>query len=196
MRQDPIEAVINGVHVHRYGNARAVRDARRVRHGGRIVPVDMQQARAQDLVRRDLGGIDTQALGPRPQHGALPGGAIDDDVGRLIGAARAALHVVHIDARLAQAGQLDAPALVVADGADVLGAQAQPCAGRHGAGHLAAGTDDLLFERHLAGVGGEAGDYEERVGGVQSYAGHVELRGHATIVVLLVGQDGILRADC
>ena len=80
--------MIDGVDVHRHGNSGVVRDARGVGHGGRIVPVDVQQARAQDLVGRDFRRIDAQAFRPRPEHRALAGAAIDDDVRRLIRAAR------------------------------------------------------------------------------------------------------------
>src|ERR1039457_5180216 len=43
-------------------------------------------------------------------------------------------------------------------------------------------TDTLHLEWNLAGIGGKAGNHQQRVGGVQSYAGHVELGGHGTIV--------------
>src|SRR5580658_6719684 len=95
----------------------------------------------------------------------------------------AALHVIQVDARLAQAGPLDLAPLVVADSADVLRAQAQPRARRHRAGHLSARTDDLFLERNLAGICRKTGDHKERVGSVQSYAGDVELGGHGTIVL-------------
>ena len=54
VRQHLVEAVVNGVHVHGDGDpvARAMEAARAT--AGRIVPVDVQQARAGDLLRRDL----------------------------------------------------------------------------------------------------------------------------------------------
>jgi hypothetical protein len=60
--------------------------------------------------------------------------------------------VLDIDARLAQALHLDAPALVVPDGANVLGAQTQPRARHQRAGHLPARADHLFLEQHLPGV--------------------------------------------
>jgi len=60
--------------------------------------------------------------------------------------------------------------------------QAQPRAGRRGAGHLAAGADNLLLEWNLTGIWGKTGYGQQGVGGVQSYAGDVKLRGHGTIV--------------
>ncbi len=78
---------------------------------------------------------------------------------------------------------LDAPTLVVADGADILGAQAQARARGHGAGHLASRTDNLFLKGNLACVSGEAWDDQEGIGGVEAHAHHVELRGHGTIVL-------------
>ena len=68
-------------------------------------------------------GIESQTVGPAPQHRALTGGVIDEDVGGLVGAVLANLHVVEIDALAEQAFHLNLPALVVADGADVLDAK-------------------------------------------------------------------------
>jgi hypothetical protein len=62
------------------------------------------------------------------------------------------------------------------DRADVLGAQAQPRARHQGAGHLPAGADDLFLERHLAGIGREVRHDEQRIGGVEAHAHHVEFR--------------------
>ena len=67
-------------------------------------------------------------------------------------------------------------AQVVADGADVLGAQAELRAGDHGAGHLAAGAEVFFMERHLAGVGRKVGNDEQSIGGVEAHANHVEFR--------------------
>ena len=91
------------------------------------------------------------------------------------------LYVLEIDPRSPQAVELDAAALVVADGADVLGAQPQPGARHQGAGHLPAGADNLFLERDLAGVGREARDRQQRVGGVQADAYDIEF-GHAKLL--------------
>ena len=125
VRQHAVEAVIDGVHVHGDGHSGGAGDCGGVLHGGRIVPVDVQQARAGDLLRRDLRRLDAQAVVAAPEHGALAGGPVDDDVRRLIGAALAHLHVLQVDAGGLQALHLDAAALVVAHGADVLGSQAE-----------------------------------------------------------------------
>ena len=126
-------------------------------------------------------GIDAQAIVAAPEDGALAGGAVDDDVGRLVGAVAPQLHVVEIDAGALQAFHLDAAALVVADRADVLGAQAEAGARHHGAGHLAAGAEELLLKRDLAGVRREVGNDEQGVGGVQADANDVEF-GHSGIL--------------
>src|ERR1039458_5650370 len=68
----------------------------------------------------------------------------------------------------------DAAAEVVADGADVLGAQAEAGAGDEGAGHLAAGAEVLLLEGDLAGIGREVRDDEQGIGGIQPQSNDVE----------------------
>ncbi len=153
------------------------RDGGGVRHGRGIVPVDVQQAGAGDLFGRDLIRVDAEAIRPAPQHGALAGGLVDEDVGALVRAVAALLHVVEIDAGGEQALHLDAAALVVADRADVLGPQAESGAGDHGARDLPAGAENLLRERHLAGIGGKVRKEQQGIGGVQSHADHVEF-GH------------------
>src|SRR5262249_30205652 len=65
---------------------------------------------------------------------------------------------------------------IVADGADVLGAESEAGAGDYRAGDLSAGTEVLLFEGDFAGVRGKVGDDEEGVGGVEAYADYVEVR--------------------
>ena len=110
----------------------------------------------------------------RPQHGALAGGVIDDDVSRLIGAVLAKLHVIEIDAGAAQAFDLDAAALVVADSAYVFCAQPETRAGHHGGGDLAAGGIKLARKGGLATVSGEARRDDRRVGGVQADADDVK----------------------
>ena len=121
-------------------------------------------------------GFERQAVGPAPENRALAAGTVDDDVGRLIGAALTALHVVEVDAGGLQAGPLDIAALIVADGADVLGAQSETRAGHHGAGHLSAGADNLPFERRLAGIGRKSRHDQHSVGGIQADAHDVEIR--------------------
>jgi hypothetical protein len=116
------------------------------------------------------------AIVAAPQHGALAGGVIDDDVSRLIGAVLAKLHVIEIDAGAAQALDLDAAALVVADAADVFHPQPEAGARHHGTGHLAARAHDFFFKRHFARVSRKVRHDQERIGGVQPDAHNVEFR--------------------
>ena len=62
----------------------------------------------------DLVGLQAQALGTVPDHGALAGFAIHQNVGGLIRAARAHLDVVEIDAAGFETLQLNPAALIVA----------------------------------------------------------------------------------
>ena len=176
MRQYPVEAVIDGIHVHGDGHAGAAGDSGGVLHRLRIVSVDMQQPAAGDLLRRDLRWLDAQAIVAAPEDGALARGPVDDDVRRLIGATLAHLHVFQIDACSLQAFHLDSAALVIAQGPDIFGLQPEAGAGDHGAGHLAAGAEDLLLKRRFSCVGREVRHHQKCVGGVQADPHHVESR--------------------
>ena len=71
------------------------------------------------------------------------------------GMALADLDVIEVDAGIEQAVHLDTTALVVTNAANVLHLHAEPRTSHHGAGDLAARTQDLFCERNLAGVGGK-----------------------------------------
>ena len=83
-------------------------DLRRTRHGRGVVPVDVKQSRAGDLLRRDLLRVDAEAIGAAPQDGSLTGRVVDQNVGALIGAILPKLDVVEVDALTEQALHLDA----------------------------------------------------------------------------------------
>jgi hypothetical protein len=174
-RQHAVEAVVDGVDIHRDRNAVLVRDACGARYRRGIVAVDMQQARAGDLLRSNLLRLESETLGAAPEHRALAAGAVDNNVGRLIGATLAALHVVEVDAGGLQAGPLGIAALIVPDGADILGAQSQAGASHHGAGHLATRADGFPLEGRFAGVRRKSRHDEQRVGSIQAYTHNVEI---------------------
>src|ERR1019366_2293787 len=161
--EDAVEALIDGVDVDGHGDAVTAGDVGGAGDGGGIVAVDVEQAGAGDHVVGDLLGPDLKGIVAAPQDCTLTGGAVDDDVGGLIGTAAADHHVVEADAGVLEAFELDAAAEVVADGADVLGAEAEAGAGDEGAGHLAAGREVLFLEGDLAGIGGEVGDDEQGI---------------------------------
>ena len=83
--------------------------------------------------------------------------------------------MVEVDAGAEEALHLDAAALIVADGADVLGAQPQAGAGDHGAGHLPAGLT-ISSGRAPCRHRREMGHHQQRIGGVQAHAYDVEFR--------------------
>ena len=138
--------------------------------------VDVKQAGAGDHVVGNLLGPHREAIVAPPQDGTLAGGTVDDDVGGLVGTAPADHHVIEVDAGVLEAFELDAAAEVVADRADVLGAQAEAGAGDEGAGHLAAGREVLFLERHLAGIGRKVRHDEKGIGGVEAHSNDVEFR--------------------
>src|ERR1019366_10233919 len=92
--EDAVEALIDGVDVEGHGDAVAAGDVGGAGDGGGIVAVDVKQAGAGGHVVGDLLGPDREAIVAAPQDGALAGGAVDDDVGGLIGAAAADHYVV------------------------------------------------------------------------------------------------------
>ena len=174
--EDAVEALIDGIDVDGDGDAVAAGDFGGAGDGGGIVAVDVEDAGAGDHVLGDLLGVDLEAIVAAPEDGALAGGAIDDDVGGLIGTAAADQDVVEVDAGALEAFDLDAAAEVVADRADVLGAQAEAGAGYEGAGDLAAGAEVFFFEGHLAGVGREVRNDEQGISGIEAHSNDVEFR--------------------
>ena len=174
VRQHGLETLVNGVDIHRNGDAVAPRDGRGAGHQRRVVAVDMQQARAADHLVGQVAGIDAQALRAVPDHRALAAALVDQNVRRLVGAIRAPLDVIQVQARAGQALPLNAAPLVVADRADITGAQAQAGAAHHGAGHLAAGTEQFRGEWDFAAVGREVRDEDQRVGGIQTDSHDIE----------------------
>src|SRR5205085_8203379 len=108
--------------VHRHRDLMLPRNFRRPRHRQRVVSIDVQHAGADDLFGSDAGGIETQTFIAPPQHGALAGSPVNENVGGLIGAVLAYDHMLEIDTARAQAFHLDAAPLVIADRADVLDA--------------------------------------------------------------------------
>ena len=92
-------------------------------NGGCIVPVDVQKARASDLLGRQGGRIDAQAIVTMPEHGALARGLVHQNIGALIRAVGPDFDIVQIDAARAQAFELDGAALVIAQRTDIFCAQ-------------------------------------------------------------------------
>src|ERR1019366_3917577 len=120
-----VEALINGIDIDGHGDAVAAGDLGGAGDGGGIVAVDVKQAGAEDHVVGDFLWEHLEGIVAAPQDGTLAGGTVDDDVGGLVGTAAADHDVVEVDAGVLEAFELDAAAEVVADGADVLGAEAE-----------------------------------------------------------------------
>ncbi len=130
----------------------------------------------------DLFWSDTQAIGTVPEDCTLTGGLVNYDVGRLVRAVLPLLNVLQIDAGTAQAFQLDATTFIVANCADVFGAEAEARAGNHGRRHLTAGRIRFAEKRDFTAIRGEMRDYQHGIGGVQSHADNVNRdRNHAGV---------------
>ena len=81
---------------------------------------------------------------------------------------------------LAQALELNLTAIVIAHRSDVFHREPELGARNHGAGHLAAGAQNFLFECDLPGIRGKMREHDEGVGGVEAHADYVELRHEVT----------------
>lgn len=138
--EDAFEAGVDGIDIDGDGDAVGAGDAGCVFDSWGVVTINVEQAGTTDLIFGNIGGREREAIGTLPEHGTFAGGLIDDDVGRLVGAAGAEVDVFEIDAAALKAIKLDAAAFVIANGADVFGAQAEFRAGDYGAGDLASGA--------------------------------------------------------
>src|ERR1019366_4680138 len=105
--EDAVEALIDGIDIDGDGDAVAAGDFGGAGDGGGIVAVDVEQTGAGDHVLGDLLGEHLEAIVAPPQDGTLAGGAVDDDVGGLIGTAVADHDVIEVDAGDLEAFQLD-----------------------------------------------------------------------------------------
>jgi hypothetical protein len=114
--------------------------------------IDMQHTRADDLFRRYAFGLKSETLGPLPKNGPLAGGLVYQYVCGLIRAIFPDLKIVQVDAAVLQTRELDTAAFVVAHSSDIFDPQPELRACHHGAGHLAAWTQDLALERHFSSV--------------------------------------------
>jgi len=71
--------------------------------------------------------------------------------------------------------KLDFAAIVVADRPDVFDAKTKLSAGHHRTGDLPPSAENFLTKRFLTGVRGKMRKKNQRVGGIQANARHVEI---------------------
>jgi hypothetical protein len=83
----------------------------------------MEHPRAGDLFFRNAFWLKTKALRALPQHGALAGRLVDDDVRGLVRTILSRLDVIQVNPGSGQAFELYAATFVIAHCADVLHAQ-------------------------------------------------------------------------
>ena len=94
----------------------------------------------------------------------------------MIGAVGPYLYVVQVDAGVAEAFELHTASLVVAHAADVLYAQAEFGGGDQRARYLAAGAEDLRFERNFSRISRKMRNNEQCVSGIETHAHQIEFR--------------------
>ncbi len=142
--------------------------------GGGVVAVDVEGAGVDDPVAVEIGGVEGEAFVAAAEDGALAFG-VDEDEGLGAGSAGDG-DDAGFDAGVGEGFAMEGGGEVVAEFADVAGAQAPVLAGDDGGRDLSAGegADGGVFG--LGAAGGVGGERDNGVGGVQSDADKVNLR--------------------
>ena len=95
---------------------------------------------------------------------------------------------VAVDAGAAKFAAVKVSGVIVADGADIVGAQSPPLAGDESGGDLAAGHDLCAEHFYFGAEGGELGKLEDSVGGVFADAENIETLSAHKVVVQGIGR--------
>ena len=137
------------------------------------MPIDVEQARPLDPLPLDLLRPHLERLVPAPKDGPLAGGFVHEDISELAPPAGDD-QPVRFDALALELPLLELAGLVVANAADVARRESPPVAGHQGARYLAAGLPLDRAHPRLRVEGGEVGQPDDGVGGVQPDANHVD----------------------
>jgi len=147
--------------------------------GGGVVAVEVKGAGFADPILIEIGGLEGEAIIALPEDGALAG-VVDEDESLLAGAAWRG-EEMRFHAMVGELGAVKGCGEVVANFADVAGAESPGLAGDHCGGNLAAGEDVGGAEFDFRSGGRELVDGDESVGGVEAdtddvnftYGGHL-----------------------
>ena len=175
-RQQCFKIAVHGVQIRRDRNSVTPRDLRRVRNGGGIVPIHVQQPRAHDLLLPNLFRFQRKTLRTVPEDGALACRFVHNNVGRLVRTILAQPQIADIHSGFAQAFKLNSAPLIVADRADVFRPKPQPGTGHHRACDLPARRIPLGLKRRFAAGSRKLADLNDRIGRVQADSHNIEFR--------------------
>jgi hypothetical protein len=136
------------------------------------VAVEVECPCVEDPVTAEVACVESEAVVALPEDGALAG-VVDEDE-RLLAGASWCGEEMRLDAVVGELGAVQGSGEVVADFADIAGAQSPGLAGDHGGGDLAAGKDVSGAEFDFGTGGGVVVNGNERVGGVEADADDVD----------------------
>ncbi len=161
-----VDAGVELVEISDEGNARGACPSGGGDCSGGVVAVEVEGAGLEDPVALEITRLEGEAVVALPEYGALAG-VVDEDEGLLAGAARRG-EEMRFDAEARELGAVQGGCEVVADFADIAGAESPGLAGDHGGGDLSAG-EDIGGTKFDLGAGGRiVVDGDERVGGIEA----------------------------
>jgi len=179
-REEGVDAGVEFVEVGDDGDPRGARPGGGDGCGGGVVAVEVKGAGFEDPVALEVAGLEGEAVVALPEDGALAS-VVDEDEGLLAGAARRG-EEMRFDAEVCELGAVQRSGEVVADFADIAGAEPPRLAGDHSGGDLAAGEHVGGAEFDFGAGGGVMMNRNKRVGGVEADADDVDFGcgGHLT----------------
>src|SRR6266851_4613952 len=171
--QEGFHAGVEFIYVGDDGNAGGARPVRSDRCSGGIVSIHVKSAGIDDPISVEILGAQSQTLVAFPEDGAFTG-VIDEDEGLLAGAIGCS-EEMGFDAKTRKFGAVQFGGAVVANFADVAGAQAPLLASNHGGGDLSAKQDFRRAEFDFGAALRIVRDGNKCVGGVEAHSDHVNL---------------------
>jgi hypothetical protein len=141
--------------------------------GGGVVAVDMEGAGVDDPVALEVVGLEGEAVVAAAEDGALALG-IDEDEGLGAGAAGDGGDA-GFDTGVGEGLVVECGGDIVAQLADIAGAEAPVLAGDDGGGDLSAGEEGEVAVLGLGAAGGIGGEGNYGVGGVEADADEIDL---------------------
>jgi len=167
-----------GIDIVEIGDNRDVGDAGPVGGEGgcgRVEAVDVKSAGVHDPIAIEVGGLKSKAFIAPAEHGALAICVNQDEGLRTERAGDGDKLSFNAGAREGVA--MKAGGVIVAQLADVAGAETPGLAGDDGGGYLAAGQDGRVSVFGFGAADRVAGERDEGISGVEAYADEIDFQG-------------------
>ena len=171
-REKGIDAGVEIVEIGDYGDGGLACPGGGGGGGCGVMAIEVEGAGLADPILIEVGGLEGEAVVALPEDGALAG-VVDQDEGLLAGAAGSG-EEMGFDAEIGEFGAVQGGGEVVADFADVAGAESPGLAGDHGGGGLSAGENAGGAEFDLGAGCGIVVQRDEGVGSVEADADDVD----------------------